>query len=78
MTRPTPDQTPEPDTQASRQRAVREAIHSGEMEGLFVGEEFERDAAEYVSGAIDLDEFSRRVFVRTGAEPDAGGSHVDA
>jgi len=71
MTRMTPGGTPEPDTQAARQRAVREAIHSGEMEGLSVGEEFERDAADYVRGAIDLDEFGRRVFARTGAAPDA-------
>jgi hypothetical protein len=49
---------------ASRERAVEDAIHSGEMEGLTVGTEFENDAAAYASGAIDLDEFGRRVRTR--------------
>lgn len=49
-----------------RERAVEEAIHSGEMEGLSVDAEFQSDAAEYVSGAIDVDEFGRRVRARAG------------
>jgi hypothetical protein len=49
---------------ASRERAVEDAIHSGEMEGLSVSAEFETDAAAYASGAIDIDEFGRRVRAR--------------
>lgn len=51
---------------AARERAVEDAIHSGEMEGLSVGPEFETDAAAYASGAIDIDEFGRRVRARNG------------
>jgi len=52
--------------QARRERAVEEAIHSGEMEGLSVSGAFEADAADYARGAIDLDEFGRRVRARNG------------
>lgn len=51
---------------AARERAVEDAIHSGEMEGLSVSAEFEAEAAEYASGAIDIDEFGRRVRARNG------------
>jgi hypothetical protein len=52
------------DTQSERERAVRGAVHSGEMEGIRVSEDLERDASEYASGAIDLEEFGRRVLAR--------------
>ncbi|WP_104169309.1 MULTISPECIES: antitoxin VbhA family protein [unclassified Cryobacterium] len=52
--------------QAARERAVEDAIHSGEMEGLSVSHAFESDAAEYARGAIDVDEFGRRVRARNG------------
>jgi hypothetical protein len=52
--------------QAARERAVEDAIHSGEMEGLSVSAEFEAEAAEYASGSIDIDEFARRVRARYG------------
>lgn len=51
---------------AARERAVEDAIHSGEMESLRVSAEFETEAAAYVSGAIDIDEFGRRVRARYG------------
>lgn len=51
---------------AARGRAVEDAIHSGEMEGLSVGAEFEAEAAAYASGVIDIDEFGRRVRARNG------------
>lgn len=49
---------------AARERAVEDAIHSGEMEGLSVSAEFEAEAAQYVSGAIDVDELIARVQAR--------------
>jgi len=52
--------------QALRERAVEEAIHSGEMEGLSVSGAFDADAADFARGAIDLDEFGRRVRARNG------------
>jgi len=50
----------------ARQRAVEDAVHSGEMEGLSVGGEFTEDAAEYARGAISLTELGRRVRARNG------------
>lgn len=43
-----------------RRRAMEEAIHSNEMEGAYVSAEFRKDAAEYVSGDIPIDELMRR------------------
>ena len=43
-----------------RARAVSEAEHSGAMEGLEVSPGSRADAAEYVEGAIDIDELRRR------------------
>ena len=50
----------------ARERAVEDAIHSGEREGLSVGAEFEAKAAAYASGVIDIDEFGRSVRARNG------------
>lgn len=52
--------------QDARERAVEDAVHSGEMEGLSVSPAFDADAADYARGAIDLDEFGRRVRARNG------------
>jgi hypothetical protein len=52
--------------QNARERVVEDAVHSGEMEGLSVSPAFDADAAEYARGAIDLDEFGRRVRARNG------------
>lgn len=49
-----------------RARAVGDAEHSGAMEGLEVSPEFRTDAAAYVEGTIDLDEFGRRTRARNG------------
>jgi len=51
---------------AARERVVEDTIHSGEMEGLSVGAEFEVQAAAYANGVIDIDEFGRRVRARNG------------
>ena len=51
---------------AARERVVEDTIHSGEMEGLSVGAEFEAKAAAYASGVIDIDEFGRSVRARNG------------
>ena len=51
---------------AARERAVEDAIHSGEMEALSVGAEFEAEAVAYASGVIDIDEFGRSVRARNG------------
>ncbi|GGC17997.1 hypothetical protein [Cellulomonas carbonis] len=51
---------------AERRRRVREAIHSGEMEGAFVTVEGRADAEEYVAGRIDSDELVARARARYG------------
>jgi hypothetical protein len=55
-----------PSTQTSRQRAVEDAIHSGEMEGLTVDPATRADADEYAAGRIDSDEFVARTRARYG------------
>jgi len=50
----------------ARRRAVEEAIHSGEMEGLSVGPETLEDAQKYINGEIDTDELVRRTRARYG------------
>lgn len=50
--------------QSERQRAVEDAVHSGQMEGLDVSKAFEADAEAYVNGTISLDEFGRLVRAR--------------
>lgn len=41
-------------------RLMEEAIHSGEMEGAYVSEEFREDADEYVKGDISIDDLMMR------------------
>lgn len=43
-----------------KERIMEEAIHSGEMEGSYVSEEFRKDAAEYTHGNISIEELMRR------------------
>lgn len=43
-----------------RKRAIEESIHSGEMEGAYVSAEFRKDADEYVSGDISIEDLMRR------------------
>ena len=49
-----------------RARIVEDAVHSGEMEGLQVGPEFQADADEYVAGRIDSHELVARTRARYG------------
>lgn len=49
-----------------RQRAVEDAVHSGEMEGLHVDPETRADADAYVAGRIDSDELVARARARYG------------
>ena len=37
-----------------RERVMREAIHSGEMEGAWVSEEFRADVEAYIAGEITV------------------------
>lgn len=43
-----------------RERVMREAIHSGEMEGAWVSAEFRGDAEAYIAGEITLEELGER------------------
>ena len=43
-----------------RERLMKEAIHSGEMEGAYVSAEFRKDADEYVAGDISIEELMTR------------------
>lgn len=43
-----------------RRRLIEEAIHSGEMEGAYVSEEFREDADEYVKGNISIEDLMKR------------------
>lgn len=51
---------------AERELQVAEAIHSGEMEGLYTTEATKADAGKYVAGEIDLAELEDRVRARYG------------
>lgn len=43
-----------------RRRLMEEAIHSGEMEGAYVSDEFREDADEYVKGDISIEDLMKR------------------
>ncbi|KRC43021.1 antitoxin VbhA family protein [Oerskovia sp. Root22] len=51
-----------------RERRVRAAVHSGEMEGLKVTPATRRDADEYVAGRITSDELVARARARYGLD----------
>jgi hypothetical protein len=51
-----------------RERRVAEAIHSGEMEGLYVDASTRIDAQDYIAGRIDSDELVARARARYGLD----------
>lgn len=51
---------------AERDKAVSNAVHSNEMEGLTVTAEWRNDAASFVEGGIDATELRRRTRSRYG------------
>lgn len=55
-----------------RERAMREAIHSGEMEGAWVSEEFRADAEAYIVGEIAIGELVERTKKRWAIHREAG------
>ena len=55
-----------PDERTEREHRVEEAIHNGEMEGLYVTSETRADADDYVAGRIDSDELVERARARYG------------
>lgn len=57
-----------------RERAMREAIHSGEMEGAWVSEEFRADAEAYIAGEIAREELVERTRKRWAIRSEAGSS----
>lgn len=54
-----------------RERAIREAIHSGEMEGAWVSAEFRADAEAYIAGEITVDELGERTRKRWASRKEA-------
>ena len=61
-----PDAARAESERARRASKVAESIHSGEMEGLSVTEEFRLDAEDYVAGRIDSQELVARTRARHG------------
>lgn len=59
-----------------RRRAVEEAIHSGEMEGAYVSDEFRADSDEFVRGTMTIEELMRRAW-RRNDRTQALDAHVD-
>ena len=47
-----------------RKRTVEEAIHSGEMEGAYVSDEFRDDANEFVRGDMTIEQLMQRAWRR--------------
>lgn len=47
-----------------RKRAVEEVIHSGEMEGAYVSDEFRADTGEFARGTMTIEELMRRAWRR--------------
>ena len=48
----------------NRERVIKEAIHSGEMEGAYVSAEFKKDTNEYIKHEISIDDFMNRTKKR--------------
>lgn len=59
-----------------RKRLMEEAIHSGEMDGAYVSEEFRKDADEYVRGDISIEDLMKRTKRRWKVER-RGAVHVE-
>lgn len=53
-----------PPLDSPREQVIEEALHSGEMEGLYVSPDAREDAAEYVAGRIDSTELVARARAR--------------
>ena len=54
------------DERAKREWRVQQAVHNGEMEGLYVSSATLADADEYVAGRIGSDELVARARARYG------------
>ena len=48
----------------NRERAIKEAIHSGEMEGAYVSAEFRKDADAYIKQEISIEDLMNRTQKR--------------
>ena len=47
-----------------RKRLIKEAIHSGEMEGAYVSAEFKKDADDFINHEISIDDLMSRTQKR--------------
>ena len=47
-----------------RNRAIKESIHSGEMEGAYVSAEFKKDADAYIKHEISIEDLMNRTHKR--------------
>ena len=63
-----------------RKRAVEEVIHSGEMEGAYVSDDFRDDANEFAQGNMSIEQLMQRAWRRnshdTGADTHTGELHA--
>ncbi len=48
----------------NRERLIKEAIHSGEMEGAYVSAEFKKDAEDYIKHEISIEDLMNRTHKR--------------
>ncbi len=48
----------------NRERLIKEAIHSGEMEGAYVSAEFKKDAEDYIKHEISIEDLMNRTKKR--------------
>ena len=47
-----------------RERLIKEAVHSGEMEGAYVSAEFKRDADQFIKREISIEDLMKRTQKR--------------
>ncbi len=48
----------------NRERLIKEAIHSGEMEGAYVSAEFKKDADQFIKHEISIEDLMNRTKKR--------------
>lgn len=48
----------------NRERLIKEAIHSGEMEGAYVSAEFKKDADRFIKHEISIEDLMNRTQKR--------------
>ena len=48
----------------NRERLIKEAIHSGEMEGAYVSAEFKKDADQFIKHEISIEDLMNRTQKR--------------